>query len=59
MNIIVDHVDRLFVFKYSCPDEMWDGIISFPLLDGPVYPMVREIRKEAFKPLSSALRELE
>lgn len=36
------------------------GIVSFPFVkDGPVYPMVLEMRKEALKHLCLALRQLE
>ena len=37
-----------WVFKCCCRNELWDGVISFPFIkDGPVYPMLKEIRKEA------------
>ena len=37
---------------------MWDGIIFFPLVkDGPVLPMLKQIRKEALRHLSLALTE--
>ncbi len=39
--------------KCCCRKELWDGIISFPLvMDGPVYPVLKKIRKEALKLLS-------
>ncbi len=48
------------LFKCCCHKELWDGIISFPFLkDGPVCPMLKEIRKEALKHLSLAFREFE
>lgn len=38
--------------------ELWDFIISFPFAkDGPVYPTLKETRKEALKDLSLAVRE--
>ena len=43
-----------------CHKELWDGSISFPSVkDGPVYPMLKEIRKEALKHRSSAFREFD
>ena len=45
---------KMFLHK-----KLWKGIISIPSLkDGPVYPMLKEIRKEALKHLSLAFREI-
>ena len=47
-TIDVGHVDRCCSHK-----EFWESIIAFPFVkDGPVYPMLKEIRKEALKHLS-------
>jgi len=43
----------------SCRKEL-DATISLPLgKKGPVYPMLKEVLKEALKPLSLAFREFE
>lgn len=35
-------------FKCCCCKELWDGITSFSLVkDGPVYALLKEIRREA------------
>lgn len=37
-----------------CCKELWDGIISFPLVkDASVHPSLKEMRKEALKQLST------
>lgn len=49
---------RLRRFKWCCRKELWDGITSFPLVkDGPGFPTLKEVRKEAVKHLSSACRD--
>jgi len=39
-----------------CSKELWEGIIFFPLKDSPVFPVRKEIKKEAQKRLSSPYR---
>ena len=40
--------------------ELWDTTINFPFIkEGPVYPMLNEVWKEALKQLSLAIREFE
>ena len=47
-------------FKCCGRKELWDVILSFPLVkDGPVYPMLKEIIKEALKLLSLTFGEFE
>ena len=46
-------------FKRSCCKELWDDTYLPLVKDGSVYPMLKEIRKEASKHLCLALRELE
>ncbi len=45
-------------YECCCCRELWDGIISFPLAkNGRVYPMQKDIRKEALSHLSLAFRQ--
>ena len=48
------------VYKSCCRGELWDRIISSPFVkDGPVYPMLKEIIKEALSHLSYAFKLFE
>ena len=43
---------NVFPWKY-----LWHNIFSFPFVNnGPVYPILKEIKQEALKPISLAFR---
>ena len=47
------HIDRLLIVLLLTSQGIVGGTISFPFIkDAPVYPMLKEIRKEALKLLS-------